>query len=630
LIKFMRKYGLILFFVTAVLCMPEYLCSQDVKDLRIIKVTAVFDEEFMDKFDWKREIQNRMDFVSRVFEEEVGIRFEIVGYREWKSDNKINMMQLLLQDLKNTIPKGEGDIVIGFTSQSGHQSHASYDDFIAGLAYSFRDYVLVRTIRSEDWNTLSKYQSLIHEIGHLFGAVHVRHFNSIMQNPIRSSKTLKFDAYNKEIINITKKRDFNRGIESLPVEDINRLIEIYQKMVELNPEEGFPYFYLSMLYSKKRMTNMGAMELRKALRLNKAIAQSYIIPEYRRRIRQNPEDASAYSELAYAYFVNDMLHEAEWYNSVALKINPYMAEAYNNQGLIFLKKGNLEEAIKRFQKALKNYPLYPEAHYNLGRCFYITRNNKEAVREFKKCIELKQDFNEAKIFTGLIFMRENKLDDAILEFRSALFNDPSLLDADKYLGDIYFKKGDYPSALEHYTSVRNMDPEYPLINLAVGKTELKLNRVRRSIYSLKLALKRQPSNAEIHYYLGLAYEREKLLWIALDEYEQAESFDPGMIELHKRLGDLYHQFGKINKSIIEYTIVKQLAPEDIHTRIRLSIIYENQGLINLSIEELKDILNIQPNNGYIHFKLGEAYLKIERYDLADYHCALARELGFSN
>ena len=81
---------------------------------------------------------------------------------------------------------------------------------------------------------------------------------------------------------------------------------------------------------------------------------------------------------------------------------------------------------------------------------------------------------------------------------------------------------------------------------------------------------------------------------------------------------------------MEYTIVKQLDPKRIPSRIKLALIYENQGLLNVAIEELKEILNLEPNNAYIHFKIGETYFKIKRYDLAGYHAEIAKELGFTD
>jgi len=628
----LKKYSTIklLVFLCLLLIVTGNVFSQNNEEIRTIKVTAAADEEFRTFFNWEREIENRIGFVSDVFTSEVGIKFKVVRFIEWKSDDNTNMMQLLLRDLRRSIEKGESDIVIGFTSQFSNQSHSNYDDYIAGLAYSFQDYMLVRTIRSERWNQYRKFQSLIHEIGHLFGAVHVKGETSIMQNPISSQRILRFDDHNKRILGITKNRDFNRGIESLSEEDVDKLITIYQEMVELNPEEGFPYFYLSMLYSRKKLTNLGEIELRKAVELNKSIAEDYIIPEYRRRIEENPEDALAYTNLAYAYLVNNYVEDAVRYNSAALKLNPYLPESHNTMGLIALKRQKPEEAVEHFQKAVECYPLFADGYYNLGRCFYILGRYREALNTFERCIDLKPEFTDARLFLGLALQKEDRDDEALTAFESAVFADPSLKDAYKYLGDIYSKKMNYQTALENYNKIKNMDPEYPGIYFLIGRTYLKMNMSRQAIYSLKIDLRRRPLHPETHYFLGQAYEKEKLTWIALDEYEQAESLNPGWIEPHERLGDLYYSKNKINKAIIEFTIVKQLDPEKIQARMKLALIYESQGLINLSIEELKEILNLEPNNAYIHFKLGEAYYKIERYDLAGYHAGLAKELGFAD
>ncbi|RKY88249.1 hypothetical protein DRQ09_03155, partial [candidate division KSB1 bacterium] len=439
-------YLLILLIISGV----DIVLSRERDSLRIIEVTAAADEEFRSQYNWIEEIRNRMEFVSKVFEQEVGIRFNVIHFRKWNSDNSINIMQLLIRELKKNIPKEGSDIVIGFTSQYSKNFSGDYDDYIAGLAYSFQDYVLIRTVRSENWNRLRKYQSIIHELGHLFGAVHVKDVSSIMHNPIVSLRAMKFDKYNKQIIKITKKRDFNKGIESLSRNDIERLINLYQKIIEINPEEGFPYFYLSLLYSKKRMPEKGELELKKALKLNKSIAQNYVIPVYLRRIKENPDNASAYNDVAYAYFVNGLLSKSVHYNRIALKINPYLPESYNLSGLIYLKKKNIKKAIIQFKKAVDNYPLYFDGHFNLGKCYYFLKYYKKARDEFELCIKLKPESAEAHIFLGLLLMKEKKLDEAIFEFKVALFYNPSILEGYRYSGDIYFEKGEYQLAFENY------------------------------------------------------------------------------------------------------------------------------------------------------------------------------------
>jgi len=103
----------------------------------------------------------------------------------------------LYQDLKKKIPKQKNEIIIAFTGKI-------ISDFISnkngGIAFMKENYVLM-------WikiNKVAPHRIILHEIGHLFGAIHVEESSVMATN---ADLVDDFDEKNKNII---RKNLFNK------------------------------------------------------------------------------------------------------------------------------------------------------------------------------------------------------------------------------------------------------------------------------------------------------------------------------------------------------------------------------------------------------------------------------------
>lgn len=121
---------------------------------------------------------------------------------------------------------------------------------------------------------------------------------------------------------------------------------------------------------------------------------------------------------------------------------------------------------------------------------------------------------------------------------------PAWLGGTERAGEATVATDDWPicTTMASLDSVEGLDPDF-----ASGKKALAAANWKAAITSLGLAAVRDPSNADIHNYIGYAYHRLRQLGPAMQHYQQALTFNRRHRGAHEHLGELYltlHEPGK--------------------------------------------------------------------------------------
>ena len=138
-----------------------------------------------------------------------GIGFELVAVEPWTT-HRSPEMSFLLNELRAGVTKDGAEAVIGFT---GHPppvsmmflrgSPARYPlPFTAGIAFPLGDRAV---IRRTDWKKLTRH-TLIHEVAHLFGGLHVDEKSILETGTDRTS--FRVDPFTRRVLELTRDRDF--------------------------------------------------------------------------------------------------------------------------------------------------------------------------------------------------------------------------------------------------------------------------------------------------------------------------------------------------------------------------------------------------------------------------------------
>jgi tetratricopeptide (TPR) repeat protein len=98
-----------------------------------------------------------------------------------------------------------------------------------------------------------------------------------------------------------------------------------------------------------------------------------------------------------------------------------------------------------------------------------------------------------------------------------------------------------------------LDPDF-----AAGKKALAAEDWNGAIVALKLAVLRDPRNADIQNYIGYAYRRLRQLGPAMGHYQQALMFNPRHRSAREHLGELYLVLGEPNKAEEHLAALKEI------------------------------------------------------------------------
>ena len=226
-------------------------------------------------------------------------------------------------------------------------------------------------------------------------------------------------------------------------------IELYQKCVELDPENSRAWFALGYAYSGQ---NGG-----------KNCEAEY--EPYTRCIALDPKDAAAHCNLGNVLKnVRKDYDGAERHFRKAIELDPTAASSktHNNLGnLLKNVRKDYDGAEKLYRKAIELDPSYALAHNNLGNLLKDVRKDYDGAEKlYRKAIELDPSYAALHNNLADCLMNRGDLGGAETSVRIAIEIDPNEAIAHFTLGEILEKKNDIPGAIDAIKEyIRRGDPD---------------------------------------------------------------------------------------------------------------------------------------------------------------------------
>lgn len=186
--------------------------------------------------------------------------------------------------------------------------------------------------------------------------------------------------------------------------------------------------------------------------------------------------------------------------------------------------GDLEDADRWLTKALSWNPSDANGWYYLGRTKYGENRFSEAIDAFQNCLKLDKHNVKAEDNLGLSFEGLNQNQQAIQAFQTAIAwqTEESKKDAQPYLnlGILLSEQGPADSGLPYLQKAIAIAPTNAKAHEQLGRTFLKLKRLKDAQGELERAVQLAPNSASLHFELGINYRDQGLKDQAKKEFDR--------------------------------------------------------------------------------------------------------------
>lgn len=224
--------------MTGVGKIPVRLCIDD--DMRLTEAV------------WKPRLIERLNKASDIFEKHCRMRFEIVAFGRWDSDDATTDFSHSMHEFEQEATPPPGGIVIGFTSQYNDQRGVTR---LGGTRAALHPFVLIR-----EWpqhvNEPERLEVLVHELGHYLGATHSPESDSVMRPQLgdrqarRAKFRIGFDPVNTLAMNLVADELRTRPVTHLS--ELNRgtkqqLRAVYHDLGKALPQDPASQIFLRLL-----------------------------------------------------------------------------------------------------------------------------------------------------------------------------------------------------------------------------------------------------------------------------------------------------------------------------------------------------------------------------------------------
>ncbi len=187
-------------------------------------------------------------------------------------------------------------------------------------------------------------------------------------------------------------------------------------------------------------------------------------------------------------------------------------------------------------------------------------------------------------------------------------------DATKRLGVSLIQEGKIKAGVNELLKAVELNPSDPEIHAYLGTAYREMKVYDRAIAQLKKALELKPKYPEAQNDLGTVYLVTGRLDLAIEMFEAAVA-DMTYRRPYSALNNLgvaYHQKMKYAKAVHYYSKAVEAVPEYSAAYDNMGLSYEMLGQWDNAIKAYEKAVQTSPNEPLYHLHLGTAYLKVGR------------------
>jgi tetratricopeptide (TPR) repeat protein len=292
-----------------------------------------------------------------------------------------------------------------------------------------------------------------------------------------------------------------------------------------------------------------------------------------------PQSPAPLIQLGNIQFAQKHYGDAERFFQQALDKDPSSTEGLSGLMNIYVAGKQPDKAIAAAKAQIAKAPNNSNFYDLLGTALFNTKKDLPGAEgALRKAIELDKNNVDALEKLGKVQVQEGSADQALALYQQSIKNNPREVMFYILCGELYEAKKDWEQAKSMYQQALSVSPDHPLasnnlayvileqggnVDVAMGMAQTARRGMpdspnaadtlgwayyQKGIYqsaigqfqeALRLTEKRGgPDDADLHYHLGLAYQKTNQPALARQQLEKAVKLSPNNAEARKALSDL--------------------------------------------------------------------------------------------
>jgi tetratricopeptide (TPR) repeat protein len=384
----------------------------------------------------------------------------------------------------------------------------------------------------------------------------------------------------------------------LSIKDFEKAAHIYKKIIQLDPKHVAAHLYLGTIYAEIKRFDMATDIFKKLI----SIDPDHLMGNY-------------YS--AKTLFEMKRYDEAEQGFKRTLAIKQSFEPALIDLGILYEKQKKNALAIDTYRNYINLYPTRTNVRIKLGELFIREQKYGEAERVLKEFLAVDHTNRDVRFTLGLVYFDSRQYDRAVDEFSLLVTKNQEDHRARFLLASTYEEKKSYHQAFEEFSRIPPDTEFYINAQMHLGMILKSEGKIDAAVAVINKAILNSKGSPGLYIFLSSLYEENKNIESAEETLKQGLRIAPKHIDLHYSLGVLYEKTNRFNESIREMETVLEYDPENAEAFNFIGYTYADRGIQLEKAEALiKKALELKPGNGYMIDSLGWVYFRQNRTDLA--------------
>ncbi len=392
--------------------------------------------------------------------------------------------------------------------------------------------------------------------------------------------------------------------ETMPAEDVDQAIAIYDEMVRLDPESPKAYLRRGYAWTIRRDFDKAIADYEAAICIDPDSAGPYLLrgtvwkelkrfdyalADVNEAIRLDPELRNAYLQRALIWGLKKELDKGLADCDEAIRLDPTYSPSYSERGCLRMSKGNLSLAMADFDEAIRLDPDDASSYGNRG-CVYVEQKKTElAFADFAESIRLNSNDPKPYYNRSLVHHSRNEWDLAIRDCNEAIRLDPTRGQPYYCRGRSFLFKGDNLQAISDFDKFLSLTPDDFNAYVHRGTAWANRNRWTDAISDFSNGLRLKPENAETLDLRARCLMSIDSFDLALADASEAIRLEPtrAMFRMHRGAILANRSLKRdmksdLDQSIADYNEAAKLDPHEAMIFMNRAIAFYNQKKFGLA------------------------------------------------